>query len=606
MPLFADANRASLRYISEGTNWGVTPASGNTTETRLTSSSMVANKETVVSDELRSDRMVSSVPEVAATSSGDINYEFSAGSHDDFVNAFLQGTWSRDPNFHFEKGAHVSVDSSTVIKVTGDVTPYFKSGDRIRLSGFLEATNNTYWELSTDSTFAGGVTSITVTTATLVIEAGSAYTRIDHADDVIFLKSTGIESTADSFLDTGAFATAVSVGELAVGMTIFVDGLSYEEGTITITSAADAETVIVDDGVNSVTFEADDDASGPTVAGDITFLSGVSDTADATALVAAIMNQYLLGNLNVSATSAIGVVTIRNLNKTGGTLTGDTTMVAGAFAGGIATNTGFFEITAVDDDEITVTPGPGVQAAGDEVTIKASMVRNPSDEGVTLPHEAITAASFTIETAYNDIGQFMLQNGMRVGAYSMDLSTGAIPTGTFSFNGKETVRSGATTLGGGAYTVLGTTDTPTMNATTNVGSIKKDGSTLAAKLSALSFSGDASLRDQNAIGSKFPEGIGVGRFNLTGSITAYFEDGTLYDEFLSHDTVALSWRFTDLDDNVYVYTIPAVKFTSDPVSPGGIDQDVMEEIEWTAFRDPTKKTMMQIDRFSKTTPVGTS
>jgi hypothetical protein len=57
---------------------------------------------------------------------------------------------------------------------------------------------------------------------------------------------------------------------------------------------------------------------------------------------------------------------------------------------------------------------------------------------------------------------------------------------------------------------------------------------------------------------------------------------------------------------VYVYTIPAVKFTSDPVSPGGIDQDVMEEIEWTAFRDPTKKTMMQIDRFSKTTPVGTS
>ena len=92
---FSDSNRASLRYIQESnTLWGTTPASGNTREVRLTSSSIAAGKETVVSDELRSDRMVSSVPEVSANSAGDINYEFSAGSHDDFVAAFLLGQWT--------------------------------------------------------------------------------------------------------------------------------------------------------------------------------------------------------------------------------------------------------------------------------------------------------------------------------------------------------------------------------------------------------------------------------------------------------------------------------------------------------------------------------
>ena len=124
---FSDANRASLRYIQESnTLWGTTPASGNTRAVRLTSSSIAAGKETVVSDELRFDRMVSSVPEVSANSAGDINYEFSAGSHDDFVAAFLLGQWSRPMTFDFEKGSNVAWTSTSAITVTGkDVSDLF-------------------------------------------------------------------------------------------------------------------------------------------------------------------------------------------------------------------------------------------------------------------------------------------------------------------------------------------------------------------------------------------------------------------------------------------------------------------------------------------------
>ena len=605
---FSDANRASLRYIQESnTLWGTTPASGNTRAVRLTSSSIAAGKETVVSDELRFDRMVSSVPEVSANSAGDINYEFSAGSHDDFVAAFLQGQWSRPMTFDFVKGSNVSWTSTSAITVTGlDVSDLFVAGRRVRTSGFVDINNNDYFQIST-SVFGAGNTVITMTTTTGIVETSSAFTKIEDANDVVVLKNTTVSAvnSTSSFDGTGVFTSAIAAGEFAVGMTVYVDGLSYEEGLVTfsVAAAADAETVTIGDGTNTVIFEFE--TSGGVTAGNVSVAPGASFTDSATNLTAAINAQRLAGSLDVAASSAAGGVTCRNLNKVSGSLaeTGTNIVVTTPFAGGIADTTGYFEVTNLENDKMTVTPAPTDQSAGDTVTIKASMARNPSGvPGGTLPHEVITPQSFTIETAFNDVNQFLLTRGLRVGTYSMDLTTGAIVTGTFSFNGRDTGRSGTDTLGLAPYTALGTTATEVMNATTNVGTVKKDGVVLATKFSALSFSGDASLRDQNAIGSKFPEGIGSGRFNLTGSVTAYFEDGALYDEFINHDTVSLAWTYTDNDNNSYVYTIPAVKFTSDPLAPGGIDQDVFEEIEWSAFRDATRATMMQIDRFSNVTP----
>ena len=85
--------------------------------------------------------------------------------------------------------------------------------------------------------------------------------------------------------------------------------------------------------------------------------------------------------------------------------------------------------------------------------------------------------------------------------------------------------------------------------------------------------------------------------------TAYFADGTLYDKFLSHETVSLAFPIIDIDHNTYYFTIPAFKVSSDPIAPAGIDQDVMETMEFTAFRDAATKCMIQIDRFSSTSPI---
>lgn len=482
---FADSNRTSIRVIEE-TIWGTTPATGITREVRLTSSAIAASKDTVVSDELRSDRMVSNVSEVGAAAAGDINFEFSSGAQDEFLAAFLLGAWTRPMTRDQYEGIILSVTSITVMQIAGvDATLIFPAGRRFVTKGFLNASNNGYFAV-TSVAFAGGNTQITVTAAGFVVEAAGATqtAAIYDANDVIVLNDITISSTATGFSSTATpFTSAIAAGQLVLGQKIFVDGLGAAKGYYTIT--------------------------------------------------------------------------------------------------GLANNL------------ITTSPAPGgVVAAGGKVNVKGSLLRNPSVAA------SIAQRKFSIETGFTDVGQFFMNTGMVPGSFSLELKAGAIVTGAIGFQGRGTAIAAATTLNTAPYTPLAAQTGEVVNATTNVGTMTKNGVALTSAIQSLSIKGDANLRTQSAIASKFARGIGNGRFTLTGSLMAYFEDAVMFNHFLSHDTVSLSFMVTDSDGQAYIFTLPAVKFTADKVTPSGIDQDIFNAIEFTAFRDAATGCMMQVDRFS--------
>lgn len=589
---FADANRASIRVIEE-TTWGTTPSSGATREVRLTSSSLSAEKETVISDELRADRMVSAITEVSAMSSGDINFEHSAGAQDEFLAAFLMGAWTRPMSRDFFKGQTISVTGTNEVTVAGkDVTGYIEGGRRIKLAGFVNAENNGYFSVSSVA-LSGSDTVITLVENTLVAETGTVRVRLFDSNDVVVLNNTAIEATATGFAGTGAFTAAIAAGQLKVGQKIFVEGLGFETGSIAAADVLSTLVVTISDGTNSAQLTAGTD-----------YTVGVDAATDAAALAAAINAQRVkaVGAVNVKAVAAAGTVTVTNLNVTGGSITEDTAdgnATVTNFAGGVAGVRGTYTINSLSNDAIVTNPAPaGVVAAGAPVTIKGSMLRNPGSV------DEIVQRKFTIETAFNDIGQYMVQDGMVPGTFSLEVATGSIITGTIGFQGRATQLRQSTVLGdAGSYTVLGSQTGEVMNATTNVGEIEKDGSTFGASIQSISISGEANLRQQAAVGSKFAKGIGAGRFNLTGSMTVYFEDEKLFNDFINHETVSLSFAVTDLDGQTEIFTIPAIKFSQDQIAPGGIDQDVFDNVEWTAFRDPTTECMIQIDRFSPNTAV---
>ncbi|AXQ68661.1 minor tail protein [Caulobacter phage CcrPW] len=601
--IFADSNRAGLRYIKEDPNaWGTTPVDGVSRALRYTGSTINANKETAVSEEIREDRMTADYIETGARSAGDFNVEFSAGSHDDFLESFVFGAWTRPMTFDSVKGTSLEWANTTTLYIKGqDVTDYFFPGRRVKTLGFLETANNNYWQISTVTWNAGANrTEIVVTDATAVAELGSFYTSLIDANDVIVLKNTAIRAgtAGEAAFDSNgsnAFAAAIAAGQLSPGQKIFVDGLGIETGTVTFSDQpAVGSKVTVSDGDKTLVFQFGGTVPPGTEAVDL------GSGADATAenFAAALNGFNRDGSLLVSATAAAGVVTLKNLRRTNGSIleTTDTANVitVAQFSGGSASLHGVFKIESVSDDKITVSPAPATFAngAGLAVTIKGSMLRNPSETADIIPQ------SFTIETGFGDVSQYWITDGLRVGTFTYNIASNAILTGSFGFNGRQTKRQGVTKLGAAPYTVLDSTATPVANATTNVGAIKINGEELSTAIQSITISGNNNLRDQNAVSYKFPAGIGAGRLEVTGNLVAYFADGSLWDKFIEHDTVSVEFSIEDVLSNHYEFTVPAVNFTTDTVNPPGGNQDVMENMEYGAKRDPITKCELQIDRFS--------
>jgi hypothetical protein len=592
--LLADSNRASLREaVEDVNNWGVTPANGVTRAIRFTSSSISVKKDTAVSNEIRDDRMVSSVIETAASSGGEINFEFSAGNQDSFLERALMSYFTRPMTFDFFRGQNVSVTDATHVRIAGvDVTAYFTVGRRLKLSGFVLPANNAFVQIAAIA-FTAGNTDLTITGPALAAEAGSAHTCVADANDILILNNNTIRSGtggAAQFDSNGAnaFAAIRAAGQLVSGQIIHVEGLGYESATITLASVAAADVLTLSDGGDAVSFVAGTDYD---ISGD--------DTADAAALATAINQARVAGTLNFKATSALGVVTVINLNKVGGSIVEvAATITETAFSGGNAALGGFYTVINATDDVITVDRAVATVAAGAKITIRGSMLRNPSLSTV------ITPQSSTIETRFFDVQQSFVTDGLRTGGVSFNISSNAILTGSVKIEGRQTIRQATAKLSNAVnYTPLDANSCENVSATANVGALKSNGIALTTAIKSIEMNIEGNLRQQQAVGSKFPVGIAAGRLNVTGKLDAYFADGLMYDHFLEHDTVSLQFPVTDVDGNTYYFTVPAFKVLSDPVAPGGIDQDVMEQMEFTAFRDGATKCMVQIDRFSSVHPI---
>lgn len=601
----AESNRVILRILAEDDNcWSAIPANGKTREMRITSSSLAASKSTKVSAEIRADRMVPNIIEVAAMSGGDVSGELSAGSLDDLLQAFVLGTWTRPMTYDKFSGATVAITANNKVVVQGaDYTAYFTAGRYIKTEGFLIPANNNYWLVSSVA-YASGNTEITISGTPLSVESGSAYTKVLDANDVIIFKNTTLRlgtAGAQTIDSNGgnAFTAAKAAGQLVVGQTIYVEGLGYETATVTLSGLpADGDTVTVSDGVDTIVFEFDSNSAYTRGHAPVTI--GVDEVATAVNLRKAILGALNERKVLVSATDdGAGVVTLKNLRATGGSISESAAnTVAAAFSGGDASKHGFATIVSVTNDVITIDRAitTDANAGAAAVSIKGSHLRNPGDLA------SIRKQSFVIESGFTDVSQYFVQTGLRVGSFEMKVAAGDIVTVKVGFEGKSTTTRATTLIGAAPYTQLASTATEVLNATVNVGSIKKNGVALSTALQSVEIKGDAALRSLKGVGSKFPVGIAYGRMSLTGKVVSYFETLEMFDHFINHDTVSLGFSFSDNDMNTYVWTLPAVKITSDPIAPGGIDQDIMEELNFVTQRDPVLNTQLMIDRFSSTLP----
>lgn len=166
MPIAA-TNQAALRIIEELT-FGATPATPALKELRYTGESLIHNKETVVSEVIRSDRQRDFLAEVAASAEGDIETEVAFGDELDLLlEGALWGTVTdTDTGSDIGSGEMAVVAASRTFTRSdggGDfVADGFVPGMWFRTEGFLASSgaNNGTFRIET------------VTTTVITAEAG--------------------------------------------------------------------------------------------------------------------------------------------------------------------------------------------------------------------------------------------------------------------------------------------------------------------------------------------------------------------------------------------------------------------------------------------------
>lgn len=126
-------NRVAIAKVRE-TTFGVTPATPAFKAIRQTSSSLAVNPQTVVSNEIRSDRQVPDLILTALQAGGDVGGEMSFNAMDDDMEEALQGSWT---NLPLQAVTALTTTTATVASGTA-----FKAQMLVLTSGFATPANN--------------------------------------------------------------------------------------------------------------------------------------------------------------------------------------------------------------------------------------------------------------------------------------------------------------------------------------------------------------------------------------------------------------------------------------------------------------------------------
>lgn len=200
--------------------------------------------------------------------------------------------------------------------------------------------------------------------------------------------------------------------------------------------------------------------------------------------------------------------------------------------------------------------------------------------------------SYSIEKGFTDIAQYGLYRGCVVNGMSLDISTDATVTGSFTFVG----------AGSGAFYAAsaetGSIADPMMSEpfSAHESEVLIDGIDDCI-VTALNITVDNGMTANYSICGPEAVSVAADRVNVTGTITALFEDAIQLNKFIQEESSTLALTLTDSAGNEYEFYFPKIKYTGGdlPVSGGGV---ISVSLPFQALYDntPGTETALRITR----------
>lgn len=202
-----------------------------------------------------------------------------------------------------------------------------------------------------------------------------------------------------------------------------------------------------------------------------------------------------------------------------------------------------------------------------------------------------TRRSFTIERDFSDLTtRYYRYTGCSFNTLSLSVAPNAIVTGTLGIVGQGQDTPASVIITGATYGAE-TTVSPFDSFS---GSINEGGSAIAV-VTAIDFTLDNGLEPLYVVGSDETLEPSIGRSNVTGTVTAYFEDATLVNKFINETESSLDFTLVDLAGNTYFFDFPRIKYSSG--QPDVSDEGpVTITFDFQALLDATENTNFLINR----------
>lgn len=179
--------------------------------------------------------------------------------------------------------------------------------------------------------------------------------------------------------------------------------------------------------------------------------------------------------------------------------------------------------------------------------------------GIDQLKAGTTRRSFTVERFFGDIASldkpYHRYTGVEFNTMQLQVNANAMVTGTFGVVGKDMATD--TAIIAGATYGTPTTTSPLDSFT---GTLEENGIAIAV-ITEIQLNLDNGLDPRFVVGSKTTIRPSIGRSNISGTITAYFENSLLLDKFINETESSINFALPDGAGNELRFELPRIKYT---------------------------------------------
>ncbi|ANO57509.1 hypothetical protein [Vibrio phage vB_VhaS-tm] len=210
----------------------------------------------------------------------------------------------------------------------------------------------------------------------------------------------------------------------------------------------------------------------------------------------------------------------------------------------------------------------------------------------------VTRKSFTFVRKFEQFQAaqkpFYIYRGVEINQMQLSIAANAMVTGVFSvFGASQELAQDLSGMG-----------TPTYNAATVsepvdsfTGALQEGGNTIAV-ITEISLTLANGIEPRFVVGSKNSIMPSLARSNLTGSITAYFEDSSLVQKFIDEVDSSIKFELPDTEGNNMIIELPRIKYTGGQPDVTG-EGPITLTMPFQALLDKTAGTNIVIQRVPK-------